>query len=206
MDREGVAPKGAQRAWRHQPVQWLLEFVVLFAFWLVLSWRFDARAMTLGAVFSGFVVLLTRDLLLPWDRSRFDPSPAGIRWRVGSVLRFLRYLPWLLREIVLANLSVTKLVLHPRLPVDPQMFAFKTQLRTEAAQVLLAQSITLTPGTITVDVVSDGTFVVHAIAPSSRDGLESGRMQNRVAAVFGEPQATDAPLLWQVGGADGDTP
>ena len=96
------------------------------------------------------------------------------------------YAPWLLWEIALANLHVAYLVLHPRLPVDPILVEFETSLHSESAQVLLAQSITLTPGTVTVD-VSDGRFIVHCLSAKSTQGMEDGVIQRKVAGIFSEP-------------------
>ena len=103
--------------------------------------------------------------------------------RVG--LRFILYTPWLVWEIVLANLHVAYLVLHPKLPIAPSLVAFETSLGSERAQVLLAQSITLTPGTVTVD-ATDGWFIVHCLSARSRQGIEEGSIQRKVAHVFEE--------------------
>ena len=65
-------------------------------------------------------------------------------------MRFLLYLPWLAYQILASNIYVAYLVLHPRMPIDPSLVEFETSLQSERALVLLAQSITLTPGTVTV--------------------------------------------------------
>ncbi|MGW8161548.1 MAG: Na+/H+ antiporter subunit E, partial [Desulfobulbales bacterium] len=94
------------------------------------------------------------------------------------------YLPWLLYQIVLSTLHVTYLALHPKMAdqIDPTIVTFKTKLKTTIAQVALANSITLTPGTITIRIV-DGVFYVHAISRKAAAGLP-GEMEDRLARVF----------------------
>lgn len=104
-----------------------------------------------------------------------------------SWLRFLRYLPWLFYQILLANLHMLYLVFHPRMRhlIDPRIIEFKSRLNKELALVTFANSITLTPGTITVYVSIDGNFKVHAIDRKSAQALP-GRMQVKVGRAFAE--------------------
>ena len=97
--------------------------------------------------------------------------------------RFLAYLPWLFKEIVVANVQVIRIVLDPRLPVAPVLLRFKTRLTSDLAVTTFANSITLTPGTVTVD-VEEGALVVHALTPPTPSGMAG--MEHRVAEVFGE--------------------
>ena len=116
---------------------------------------------------------------------RFTPAPSSVGWLLRSVVRFAAYLPWLAYEIVVANVYVAWLVLHPRLPIDPTLVRFDTTLGSERGQVLLAQSLTLTPGTVTVD-ASNGVFVVHCLSRRSRRGLAEGGLQRKIASIFEE--------------------
>jgi multicomponent Na+:H+ antiporter subunit E len=102
--------------------------------------------------------------------------------------RLLAYLPWLLREIWTANLQVVRLVLDPRLPIDPVVVRLPTRYTTDLARTALANSITLTPGTITVDVDGE-TLVVHAITRAGGEDVAAGGMARRVGRVFGDPGA-----------------
>jgi multicomponent Na+:H+ antiporter subunit E len=90
-------------------------------------------------------------------------------------------------EITKANLHVMKLTLHPRMMdlIDPRIVKFRSKLKSDLALVTFANSITLTPGTITVSVSVDGGFKVHAIDKASGDPLP-GEMEQRVAKAFGE--------------------
>ncbi len=105
----------------------------------------------------------------------------------GSWIRFVRYIPWLLYQIFLANLHMMVLTFHPRMMdhIDPQIIKFRSKLQSDLSLVTFANSITLTPGTITVYVSIDGDFSVHAIDKKSREGLP-GEMEARIARTFGE--------------------
>ena len=151
-------------------------FVILFVFWLVFSGHFDTLHLTLGVVCSALVAALSYDLLLP-----NAPSSA---WLVQTS-RFLLYIPWLLSEVVVANFHVVYLILRPG-QLRPQIVRFKTSLKGELARVTLGNSITLTPGTITMD-IQDGEFHIHAVSDKAAAAVLSGNMERRVAYTFLEP-------------------
>jgi multicomponent Na+:H+ antiporter subunit E len=145
-------------------------FVVCFALWLVLSGHWDPLHLAFGAAASALVTWLNRGEGAVSGLVRALP---GLAW----------YVPWLLVEIVKANLAVTRVVLDPRLPVDPVVVRVRPRLTTDLGVTALANSITLTPGTITLD-VDDGDLIVHALTPVSAEEIETvfGR---RVARAFG---------------------
>jgi multicomponent Na+:H+ antiporter subunit E len=172
--------------WEHPLFLWSAQFIGLFALWLALSGRFTAEFLVLGAVSAGVVAFLSQHLVLhPARAEKFAPVSTSFTWLIAATLRFLAYVPWLLYQIVAANVQVTYVILRPRLNISPRLVVFDTSLKTEPAQVLLANSITLTPGTITVD-VNNGRFLVHALSVNFAEGLEEGAMQDRVARVLGE--------------------
>ncbi len=105
----------------------------------------------------------------------------------GEWLRFIRYAPWLIYQVFLANLHLLYLTFHPRMHdlIEPKIINFQSKLRSDISLVTFANSITLTPGTITVYVSSEGEFSVHAIDDKSAEGLP-GEMEARVARAFGE--------------------
>jgi multicomponent Na+:H+ antiporter subunit E len=150
--------------------------VILFAFWALLSGKFDAFHLSLGAICCVLTAYLFHDLLF-----------ANVR--VGDMRvvawRFIRYIPWLLTQIVLSNIHVASLVLRPKMPIYPQVVKFKTKLETDISCVALANSITLTPGTITMD-INDGYYYVHALSQKVADDLNTGEMEDRVAHIFME--------------------
>jgi len=156
----------------------LITFSVMFLFWILLSCIFDAFHLLLGVVCSAIVALASHDLLVRGRRPKI----------LLKSFKLLLYIPWEFWQIVLANLDVAYRVLHPKMPIDPRVIEFETTLRSDFALVTLANSITLTPGTITILVEPErGKFWVHAIAKQPADSLLVDQtMQRKVADVFME--------------------
>lgn len=100
--------------------------------------------------------------------------------------RWLLYLPWLGKEIVNANIDVAKAILFPKGRVHTTVLRTKATQKTELGHVIYANSITLTPGTVTL-AVEDGVMTVHALTRTAADGLQSGEMDRRCTAVEGAP-------------------
>lgn len=98
--------------------------------------------------------------------------------------RFLVYFPWLVKEIVLSNLHVARVILDRDLPIQPQLVRLHTSQSTDVGHVIHANSITITPGTVSLD-VRDGTILVHALTDETAGGLKSGEMDRRVTWVEG---------------------
>lgn len=165
---------------RKKFVPFLLTFFIMLLVWILLSGRFDLFHLCLGIISSALVAYFSGDLL--FDSPRIRPLP-------GACLGFIRYIPWLLYQVFLANLHVLYLVFHPRMKdlIDPQIIGFRSRLKSDFSLVTFANSITLTPGTITVYVSIDGDFSVHAIDEKSRQGLP-GDMEKRIADAFGEAE------------------
>jgi len=157
-------------------VRYLITFLVLFPVWLVWSDMFDAFHLTLGVVACAVVTRLSHDLL--FKRTDFSGLPR-------EAARFLSYLLWLLYQVVLANVHVVYLALHPRMPIDPQLVKYKSMLKKDLPRVVFANSITLTPGTITAH-VADGEFTVHALSRKTAADLMNSDMEQRVARIFEE--------------------
>lgn len=161
--------------------------ILLFAFWVVLSGKFDAFHLGIGAVSAACIAFGTQHLLLrpPGIVSETRHPLAAISWG-----RLLLYAPWLAWQVVLSSVQVAWLVLHPKMPISPCIIEFETPLPHELARLTLANSITLTPGTVTLDVEGD-TFVIHALTTSSamalRPGTGQGRMQHRVEFLYRAP-------------------
>jgi multicomponent Na+:H+ antiporter subunit E len=156
-------------------MRYIYTFLIMMGFWILLSGKFDSFHLTLGVISSALVSFLSADL--------FMYNPQG-RSHLKTGLRFLLYLPWLLYQILLSTLHVTFLALHPKMKelIDPTIVTFKTNLKTDIAKVALANSITLTPGTITIRIEGQ-VFYVHAISRKAAAGLP-GEMEDRLARVF----------------------
>lgn len=155
-----------------------LTFVIMFAIWILLSGKFDGFHLSLGLISCGIVAYLSSDLLF---------SAHSEKSRVAQWLRFIRYIPWLLIQVFKASFHITCLVFHPRMMdlIDPRIVKFRSKLKRDLALVTFANSITLTPGTVTIYVSIDGDFKVHAIDPASGDPLP-GEMEARIAKAFDE--------------------
>lgn len=156
----------------------VLTFLIMFAIWILLSGKFDVFHLSLGVVSCLIVSYLSADLLYP-------VLPSGRL--VGVWLRFVRYIPWLIYQVFVANIHVLYLSFHPRMKelIDPRIMGFKSTLKSDIALVTLANSITLTPGTITVYVSIFGDVTFHVI------DIQSGKslpyiMEARIAEIFGE--------------------
>ena len=160
----------------------LAVFLILFLFWLVLSGHSDSWHVSLGLVCAALVAFFSSDLLF-----RNAPAPR----KLLRTWRFVQYIPWLLYQVVLANLHVVYLVFRPSL-IHPQVIHFKTRLTSDLSKVTLGNSITLTPGTITMD-IADDEFCVHALSDKTAEALLSGEMERRVAHVFLEPEHAAEP-------------
>ena len=153
-----------------------ITFLTLFGFWVLLSGRFDYFHLILGIICSLLVAYLSYDLLF------FNVRLGDFRIRAR---RFLQSGPWFLGQIFSANLHVAYLALSPKMPIDPQIIRFKTKLESDISWVAMANSITLTPGTITVD-IREGEFFVHALDKKVAYDLNTGEMEDKIAHVLME--------------------
>ena len=148
----------------------VLKATALFVLWVLLSGSFDWLHLALGFVLSFTVA---------WINSGHSPFVPKFRlW--GNILL---YFPWLLLKIVRSSLHLTKLILHPALPIDPRLVHVETKLGHQAAVVLLGNSITLTPGTITAE-IDHQALVVHAIDEISGRDVTNGRLETKIADIF----------------------
>lgn len=156
----------------------IATFIILVAFWAFMSGLFDVWHFGLGILACALVAYMSSDLLFK-KRVR----PRGV---FGEALAFVTYLPWLVYQICLANIYVVKVALSPNLTkkIDPHIVKFRTKLKSDMALATFGNSITLTPGTITVLIDGD-CFYVHALDKPLADSLP-GEMEERVARLFGE--------------------
>jgi multicomponent Na+:H+ antiporter subunit E len=166
--------------------------VILSAFWLLLSGRVGFQYFLFMAFAVGIVVLMNPER--PFG-SRTASAPGGGGEYLRSLGAFVRYGLWLVRSIVVANLDVARRILSPSMPIRPRLMVFRTGLESEVAQVMVANTITLTPGTVTMD-LQNGTFLVHALHPETADAVVSGEVRNVVAPIFGESRSEPEVVTW----------
>lgn len=155
--------------------QVLATFSALYLFWLLLSGYFTPFLLSAGLGSALAVVWLARRL----DRAHRGSHPIRLAWPA-----MLTYGPWLAVEIVRSALTVSRIVLHPRLPISPTLVRFRPGQKTDVGLVVHANSITLTPGTITVEAGRD-EFLVHALTREAAEGVLGGEMDRRVRALEG---------------------
>jgi multicomponent Na+:H+ antiporter subunit E len=148
--------------------------VFLFAFWLVLSGHYTAMLLAAGFICSVACVLAAIRM-----RSA-DREGHPIELFKGAIT----YFPWLLWEIAKSGWAVTKIMLNPRLPISPTLTVVSASQRSAAGMATYANSITLTPGTITVGVESN-QLTVHALVTEGALDLEEGGMDRRVSRFEG---------------------
>ena len=157
-------------------VRALLLFVNLLAFWLLLSGpdHFNWLMIGLGVISSGLVTWLSVRMGIVDEEG----------YPIHLVFRLLRYLPWLFWQIVLSNLDVARRVWDPRLPISPRLISVPYQTKTSVGTLVYANSITLTPGTVTIQ-VREGSLLVHALTEEAAQALLSGAMHEQVKKLEG---------------------
>jgi multicomponent Na+:H+ antiporter subunit E len=148
--------------------------VILFGFWLLLSGFFTPFLIAAG-IGSALAVVA-----FGWRMRVVDHE--GHPVHLGP--RALTYWPWLFKEIVKSALDVSRIILHPRLPISPVLVKVKPSQKTTVGVVTYANSITLTPGTVSIEVSQD-EILVHALTREGAEGLASGDMDRRVSQFEG---------------------
>jgi multicomponent Na+:H+ antiporter subunit E len=149
----------------------VLLTLLLTGVWAVLSGRFDLLHMGTGVVVAAAIAF------------NFPAMKDRTRFRAG---RFLLFLPWLVVQVIRSNLRVARSVLSPQLRIAPTFVSRSPDVVGDRALTLLGACTTLTPGTLTVDIDANETFV-HALDHHSARDVETGVMSERVARVFEDP-------------------
>ena len=157
-------------------------FAALFGTWVILSGHFTPFLLISGAVCAALTVAITlrMDLL---DRRRDF---------LGRVWRLPFYWLWLAGQIILWALIVSRKVLAPRLDIDPVLERVPSSQRSDLGRVMYANSITLTPGTLSTD-VREGEIEVHALTQAAMEDLKSDDMDRRVSATEAAPHNPAEP-------------
>jgi len=142
---------------------------MLFGVWLLLSGHYTPLLLGFGVGSSISVVLVSMRM----DVIDHEGVP------LYTTPRVLAYIPWLLLEILRANINVARIILDRRLPISPIMVHFQASQKTDLGRVIYANSITLTPGTITTG-VEGSELEIHALTWADVDGREEDEMDRRV--------------------------
>lgn len=164
--------------------QFLTLFGVSYVFYLLLAGSMATYELVTGAISASVVAVSL------WRVSLTSPvRPVRTAKQIG---RFGLYVLYLLWEIAKGNIHVAYVVLHPDLPIDPEIIEFDAAVWSSLSVTTFANSITLTPGTLTVD-VSQRRFTVHALTRNTRDDLLAGGLERAVRFVFYGRAAMDIP-------------
>lgn len=139
-------------------------FIVVFICWLILTWTLYVPSFLIGIGIALFISF--------WFADLFTQHPENF-FQIKRFFYLLLYIPIFIFYCILANIDVAYRVLHPKLPIRPGIVKVKTSLSTTTGRVALANSITLTPGTLTVDLTDDGYLYVHWINITTIDVEEA---------------------------------
>ncbi|MCS7281395.1 MAG: Na+/H+ antiporter subunit E [Desulfobacterota bacterium] len=153
----------------------LATILLLFGFWISLSGLVDLYHLGLGILSVLIVFYISGDLFL-------KEKPG--KKKAKEFVRFINYIPYLLYSIFLANIEIIKLALHPKMMdlISPHIVRFRSKLKEDLPIVTFANSITLTPGTITVK-IEENVLYVHAIDIKA-SGQLPGELEEKVAGIF----------------------
>ncbi len=154
--------------------RFLPPLLVCAVLWVLWSGIYEPLMLTFG---------LASCVLVAWLASRMEMVDKTES--VPLILaRMIGYLPWLTVEIIKSNIDVAKRVWHPDLPISPTIVTVKASQKTALGLVLHANSITLTPGTLSID-VEDGEIEVHSLAEELVAAFDDGEMDRRVTRLEG---------------------
>lgn len=149
--------------------------VVLSIFWLLLSGFIEPLLLSFGAI-SVVIVLF---ILKRMDKVENEPG------QIGTSIRLIRYTPWLIGQVFSSAIHVTKLIWGSPDKVSPAIAKINVKDVPSSSRVLYANSITLTPGTLSVD-LDENEVTVHALHRSSIDELKEGQMEKKITGIWGE--------------------
>ena len=141
-------------------------FVTLMLFWLMLNSRLEADILIVGSIISLAITLLYRNGLSFFTEFRFTPA---------AFVAGFRYYGYFFKELFKSNLTLAAIVLSPSLPVNPAIIKVRTKLKSRMGRLMLANSITLTPGTLTVEMEGEWLYI-HCVTLESAD-LEEATAQ-----------------------------
>ena len=155
-----------------RPTRYVLLGLSMFGVWLLLSGHYEPLIVAFG-VFSSLLVTY-----LAWRMDREDryAFPLIFTWRLPW------YWVWLVKEILKANLNVVRIILAPELPISPIMVPFRAAMKSDLARMIYANSITLTPGTITTGTEGD-ILRIHALTWHDVDGREEDEMGHHICGL-----------------------
>ena len=152
--------------------------IVLFLFWLALSGHYNTFLLAVGVVTTIFSVFIVTRMGATEKAKDVEGKGNSLYFALASLV----YFPWLVKEIMKSAWAVTQIIVHPQLPISPTMANIRASQKTSVGIAMYANSITLTPGTLTTDIVEQ-ELIVHALVSDGIDDLEQGVMDARVSSI-----------------------
>lgn len=153
-------------------IRTLIATLLLFVLWLLLSGHLGPLLLFLGILSCLFVAWLSHKLAL------LDPNSYTLRFN----LKLPRFLPWFFLEVIKSNLEVSWRILHPKLPINPNISTVPVSQHSDVGKTVYANCITLTPGTYSLDISAEG-IEVHSLTKELADHLQQGEMSKRILAL-----------------------
>jgi len=155
-----------------------LSFISLMLFWIAMSGFLDAIHLTFGVLSVGGVLMLNYQL----KKHRFYTDDMDNLDEL-RLFRAAYYFFWLIYQIIIAGFHVLGIILRPSMPIEPSIIKFRVDLPSSHAKMILGNSITLTPGTLTIDIEGD-LFIVHSLDDASFESLKNDEMPRQVLQLF----------------------
>lgn len=170
-------------------INWIEIFIILFLTWIIMSGIFELKFIFYAVLACAAIsTLCLRVLKIKAMKSEKVYFMLEMNW-----FKFIAYFLWLIVQILKSAWYVSKVTLFKRGEISPSVVWFSVDYDNPLAVSLLANSITLTPGTITID-IKEGVYSIHALTDETAEGVLDGSMQEKVAWTFGE-QIKFQPLL-----------
>ncbi len=156
--------------------KYIILFVTLFLFWLVLSSSFAVESLIIGIITSIAITVYSKNIV-------FEEEETSL-YKFSGAIELVRFTWILIVEVIKANIGVVKIVLDPSLPISPKFVVvpIPDNLKKDFNKVLYANAITLTPGTLTVDILEEG-YLIHAINEDCGDGVAGSALEKYVMKV-----------------------
>lgn len=147
-------------------------FVIYMLFWLILAEKFSVERLAIGALICFGVLIFNKDLLIKYKRSKYS-FPSNLSKAKYAAL----YIWILIKEIFKSNFHVAKIVLSPKLNISPAIVTITTKVKSDFDKTILANSITLTPGTLTLD-ITENKLIIHCLEKESITDLQNSSFEN----------------------------
>lgn len=151
--------------------RYFLLFIPLFIFWIILSPEISLQEIFMGVIVSLVIVVLNSNFVFKEDETSL--------YEMKNIKFFAIFLTKMLLEIIKANIDVAKIVLNPSLPISPVFIKVPVVFKKDFNKAIFANAVTLTPGTLSVDILEDG-IVIHALTKAAAKSMYNSMMEQYI--------------------------